>query len=265
VTALRMQWHRPDCWGSVKKQCPEHGLQRPRETGAFFLAPQLLDWAVLCWLPNRRYPCQTIGMAEGIGYVLINPAMPGMVKIGRTSRAMEARLGELYSTGVPLPFECAYAGRVGDEGKVERAFHQAFGPYRVNPKREFFSIEPEQAIALLELMALEDVTPAVQKEAEQVDTDARDAAERFKKARRPRLNFLELGVPIGSTLKFTDGPQACTVVDQYRVEYEGEPWTMMRLAQTWLGIDRRIRGSTFFTFNGRRLSDIYNELYSDEA
>ena len=34
--------------------------------------------------------------------------------------------------------------------------------YRVNPKREFFKIDPEQAIAL-ELMAIEDVTPSVQK------------------------------------------------------------------------------------------------------
>jgi carbon storage regulator CsrA len=87
--------------------------------------------------------------SEGIVYVLTNPAMPGMVKIGKTSRGMDARLNELYSTGVPLPFECAYAARVSDEGTVERAFHLAFGPYRVNPKREFFSIEPEQAIALL--------------------------------------------------------------------------------------------------------------------
>ena len=90
--------------------------------------------------------------SEGIVYVLTNPAMLGMVKIGKTSRAMDARLNELYSTGVPLPFECAYAARVSDEGAVERAFHQAFGPYRVNPKREFFKIEPEQAIALLKLM-----------------------------------------------------------------------------------------------------------------
>ena len=86
-------------------------------------------------------------MSEGIVYILTNPAMPKLVKIGRTSREMEARLGELYSTGVPLPFECAYAARVGDESIVEKAFHRAFGPYRINPKREFFEIEPEQAIA----------------------------------------------------------------------------------------------------------------------
>ena len=47
----------------------------------------------------------------GIVYVLTNPAMPGIVKIGKTSRgSIDARLNELYSTGVPVPFECAFAG-----------------------------------------------------------------------------------------------------------------------------------------------------------
>uniref|UniRef100_UPI0040486447 GIY-YIG nuclease family protein n=1 Tax=Cyanobium sp. TaxID=2164130 RepID=UPI0040486447 len=120
---------------------------------------------------------------DGIVYVLTNPAMPGMVKIGKTSRAMDARLNELYSTGVPLPFEYAYAAMVSDEGTVEHAFHLAFGPYRVNQKRKFFSIEPEQPIALLRLMEIEDVTPSIQREADSVDVDAKPSAERLKRAR----------------------------------------------------------------------------------
>ncbi|MFO7629708.1 MAG: GIY-YIG nuclease family protein [Prochlorococcaceae cyanobacterium] len=41
-------------------------------------------------------------LSEGIVYVLTNPAMPAMAKIGKTVRGMDARLNELYSTGVPL-------------------------------------------------------------------------------------------------------------------------------------------------------------------
>ena len=112
----------------------------------------------------------------GIIYVLTNPAMPGLVKIGKTNRgSVHARLSELYSTGVPVPFECAFAGRIADESKVEKAFHLAFGPYRINPKREFFEIEPEQAIALLELMVVEDVTPQLQQEADSVDSESKSA------------------------------------------------------------------------------------------
>ena len=44
-------------------------------------------------------------MSEGTVYVLTNPAMPGMVKIGKTTRDVTHRLKDLYSTGVPLPFE----------------------------------------------------------------------------------------------------------------------------------------------------------------
>ena len=61
-------------------------------------------------------------MSEGIVYVLTNPAMPGMVKIGRTGRQVEARLSDLYSTGVPLPFECEYAARVKDQNERERVW-----------------------------------------------------------------------------------------------------------------------------------------------
>lgn len=76
----------------------------------------------------------------GIVYVLTNAAMPGLVKIGKTSRgSVDARLSELYSTGVPVSFECAFAGRTEDKHKVEKAFHHTFGPYRINPTKEVFS------------------------------------------------------------------------------------------------------------------------------
>ena len=63
---------------------------------------------------------------EGSVYVLTNPAMPNMVKIGKTTRDVELRLADLYSTGVPLPFECEYAAKVKDVDKTEKAFHTAF-------------------------------------------------------------------------------------------------------------------------------------------
>lgn len=45
--------------------------------------------------------------SHGIVYVLTNPAMPGLVKIGMTTRSdIDARMKELYSTGVPVPFDC---------------------------------------------------------------------------------------------------------------------------------------------------------------
>ena len=77
----------------------------------------------------------------GIVYVLTNPAMPGLVKIGMTTRDnLDARMKELYGTGVPVPFECKYACKVksSDCAKIEKALHTAFAPNRINVNRKFF-------------------------------------------------------------------------------------------------------------------------------
>jgi len=86
-----------------------------------------------------------------IVYVLSNEAMPNLVKIGIASDINE-RMRQLYSTGVPLPFTCEYAGVVKNASEVEKALHFAFGNNRLHDRREFFEIEPSQAIVLLKLL-----------------------------------------------------------------------------------------------------------------
>ena len=205
-------------------------------------------------------------MNEGIVYVLTNPAMPKLVKIGKTGRGVETRLNDLYTTGVPLPFECAYAARVEDMDKVEKAFHNAFGPYRVNPRREFFEIEPEQAIGLLDLMKLEDMTPAMQAEAEQVDVQAKASAEKLKRSRRPNLNYIEMGIPIGSTLLYQgDGETTCTVADGRNVSFEGRTLSLTKLSKELRQQPHRpIRGPAHWSYNGRLLGEMYEETYGDD-
>ena len=197
----------------------------------------------------------------GIIYVLTNPAMPGLVKIGKTTRiSVHERLSELYATGVPVPFECAFAGRIADEHKVEKAFHLAFGPYRINPKREFFEIEPEQAIALLELMVVEDVTPQLQHEANSVDTESQSASNKLK-SRRPVQNFIEMGIPVGAELYFWDGEAICRVLNGRKVEYQGEEYSLTALTQKLLETSASLQPSPRWTYRGKRLSEIYDETY----
>ena len=69
---------------------------------------------------------------------------------------------ESNSSGVPFPFKLEFAAKVTNAEEVECALHRAFAPNRVNPKREFFSIEPDQAIAILKLLHIEEVTNQVQ-------------------------------------------------------------------------------------------------------
>ncbi len=199
-------------------------------------------------------------MCNGIIYVLSNPAMPGIVKIGKTTRDVELRLNELYQTGTPLPFECVYAARVEDESKVERALHLAFDPQRVNPRREFFSIQPEQAVTILELLAVEDVTPVVQENVADVDSDAREAIVRFKSARKAPMKLSQIGIMPGTVLTYTDGDATCVVVNDKQVEYNGSLYSLSGLAQELMGYPRSVRGSMYFTYQGKRLSDMYDEL-----
>ena len=53
-------------------------------------------------------------------YVLSNEAMPGYVKVGRTTTSLEQRVHELSrSTSVPLPFTVTYACTVENSAFVE--------------------------------------------------------------------------------------------------------------------------------------------------
>lgn len=126
-------------------------------------------------------------MEYGIVYLLTNPVMPGLVKIGMTTQEdIDKRMKELYTTGVPVPFECKFACKVkkSDCLKIEKALHKAFDPQRINQNREFFRINVEQAQAILELFHHEDVTEEVTDEIQNDLTDEDKAASTKAQAKR---------------------------------------------------------------------------------
>ena len=172
-------------------------------------------------------------------------------------------MGELYTTGVPLPFDCFFAGRVEDAATVEKAFHQAFDPQRINASREFFEIEPEQALALLELLSVENVTPQVSGALDQVDEVSKKAARVYKK-KRPQIDFLEMGIEIGSQLQAVGYDEVCTVVTNRKVLFHEEPVSLTRATKIMLENDYNVAPGPYWTYNGRKVRDIYNETYPFE-
>ena len=74
----------------------------------------------------------------GCVYILKNPAMPDLIKIGHTKRTARERANELYTTGVPEPFEVAYEFPCEDHERLEREIHKKLADHRNNPEREFF-------------------------------------------------------------------------------------------------------------------------------
>jgi len=75
----------------------------------------------------------------GYIYVLINPSMDGLVKIGKTSRDPKDRVKELGAvTGVPTPFILVFDAYVNDCDQAEKYIHARLKHKRVADNREFF-------------------------------------------------------------------------------------------------------------------------------
>ena len=112
-------------------------------------------------------------------------------------------------------------------------------------------------------MKLEDVTPAMQAEAESVDVEAKASAEKFKRDRRPPLNYLEMGIPVGSMLIYEgDGQTTCRVADGRKVSFEGRTPSLSSLTRELRG-GAPSSGPSYWMYNGRPLNDIYEETYSE--
>jgi T5orf172 domain len=201
-----------------------------------------------------------------IVYVLTNTAMPGLIKIGVTNQIdLDARMRQLYTTGVPVPFECYYACRVDVSKNVESSLHYAFSSHRINPNREFFRLEPEKVKTILMLLKVDDITDEVEKElAENSDSVDKEAAESLKK-KRPRMNFEKMGIPPGSKLLYRDGKTEVTVIDDRMVKLDNEECYLTAATMKVMGITTQIQPSPYWTYNGKLLIDIYDETYSVDA
>ncbi len=184
-------------------------------------------------------------------YVLINEAMPGYVKIGRTSNDLDRRIKELSSsTSIPLPFTCFYARTVSDAAKVENLLHRAFGNKRVNPKREFFLADPSKVVEDLQLLKIEDVTPTHELIEDAADRAALTAISR----RRDRFRFSQAKIPVGATLRFArDKSITATVIDDHQIELNGKTTSLSQSAKDLLGYRYGVQGTVYWLYKGETL------------
>jgi hypothetical protein len=82
-------------------------------------------------------------------YILSNPSMPGLIKVGKTTTHPSQRMSELHSTGVPTPFELEFSVTVSSCDYSEKAAHLALASHRVTGNREFFRVSVKKAIELI--------------------------------------------------------------------------------------------------------------------
>jgi hypothetical protein len=135
------------------------------------------------------------GQDAGYVYVLTNRAMPGLVKLGFTTRSPAERAQELSaSTGVPAPFKVASAVFVRERvGLVERACHAQLKSKRVG--KEFFKIRPAVATETIQRVYAEispkwaaEQSAALQERAEELARRREQAISELR-AKRAKAKF----------------------------------------------------------------------------
>lgn len=93
----------------------------------------------------------------GYVYILTNPSFrEDWVKIGKSSRPVDVRSKELDNTAVPLPFEIFATMKTVKYNEAEKLVHryiERFTNLRIRNNREFFNVQPEEALEIFREVA----------------------------------------------------------------------------------------------------------------
>lgn len=192
-------------------------------------------------------------MANGYIYIMTNPALNGMVKIGYATD-VEARRQQLSTTALPYEYEI-YAtyetsGSLEDK-KLHKLIDNLNPDLRVSKNREFFVLEPEDAYELLESIAtISDTKDRLKK--------VKTAAAKKQHIRKPPVNFAKCGIPVGAGLVYIENPAVvATVVSERKVQYNDEITSLSAISDSIKGYSTS--GPSFFTYNGKLVADIARE------
>ena len=192
-------------------------------------------------------------MAKGFIYIMTNPALKDMVKIGYASD-VEARRKQLSTTALPYDYAvyAAYetSGNLEDK-KLHKMIDKLNPDLRVTKSREFFLMSPQEAYELLEAIAVISGTKDKLKKIHVPEGEK-------QKVRRPPVNFTKCGIPIGAELVFVEDPTVIvTVVDERKVSYKNEITSLSAISDSIKGYSTS--GPALFTYKGKRVGEIARE------
>jgi hypothetical protein len=80
-----------------------------------------------------------VGTIYVLGTQLYTKEGHEIIKIGITTGSVEARINQLYTTGVPFRFRVIKTVETKNYSELEKALHTLLEPYRINRSREFFT------------------------------------------------------------------------------------------------------------------------------
>ena len=188
---------------------------------------------------------------NGYIYIMTNPALVNMVKIGYAQN-VEERRKQLSTTALPYEYE-VYATYETNGNLEDKKLHQLIddlnSDLRVSKNREFYVMTSEQAYQLLEAIAI-----------------ISGSTQRLKKIKQPHINnvkrlpidFIKYGIPKGAELIYTENHDIkVTVVNNYKVKYKDELTSLSAIVKQLKGYN--VAGLSYFTYNGKLITEIADE------
>ena len=214
---------------------------------------------------------------KGYVYILTNDSFrEDWVKIGRSSRPVDVRSKELDNTAVPLPFKVYATIQTTKYTNVERIVHKQIDrltDLRIRQNREFFNVEPSQALdILLDLATAIDDAVVMQYVDDKpvqlypsINNEKPQAVKIEKHVQRKPFEFAMVGLKDGDMITFAPLNIQVKVNGKNKVEFEGRLWSLSAFTGTYLPIEKQnnsgaYQGPKYFTYNNKTLWDLRLEL-----
>lgn len=214
---------------------------------------------------------------KGYVYILTNDSFrEDWVKIGRSSRPVDVRSKELDNTAVPLPFKVYATIQTTKYTNVERIVHKQIDrltDLRIRQNREFFNVEPTQALdILLDLATAIDDAVVMQYVDDKpvqiypsINNEKPQAVKTETHVSRKPFEFAMVGLKDGDMITFAPLNIQVKVNGKNKVEFEGRLWSLSAFTGTYLPIEKQnnsgaYQGPKYFTYNNKTLWDLRLEL-----
>lgn len=217
---------------------------------------------------------------KGVIYILKNPSFPDYIKIGYADN-IDNRLQQLNNSEcTPFAFR-VYATYEVDSRLSDLKIHAIIDKLNPNLRsidnyngkkrvREFYAMTAEDAYLILEAIAeIHNCTDRLKKwELSQEEIRAEEVAEEVnleRQARGANFTFSSCQIPVGAILEnIDDSTITCTVVDDRRIEYNGETMYITPFAKMISGKDYITKGPKFlaehFKYEGEFIKDRLERL-----
>jgi len=208
---------------------------------------------------------------KGYVYILTNKSFrDDWVKIGKSSRPVDVRSKELDNTAVPLPFDIFATMQTSKYAEIERIIHKQIDrltDLRIRQSREFFNVQPEQALEiLLDLAtAFDDAVIMKYENGKPYQIypviDAPKPTKTEKKEQRKPFAFSMVGLKVGDVVTFDPLKIEVKVAGENKIEHESRLWSLSNFTATFIPEEMRnhsdaYQGPKYFSYQGKTLWQI---------